>query len=324
MTRTSQVAGATLLLASALVVTLTGASYPAALSQKQAVQTVVHYGKTDIKASATYNIGLQNAVEEGIEARQDDSNFSLLSRAAAAAITAGATPSAANITVYLTGSSKTPAEFLATIPEPAANGSNPSPAYTWYGVFRKDSKKTAWRLAFGAAILATNLPGSVTMTGGKAQIQSAAPHSGVVALVKYLTTGQGNVAPSPNADSWYATDQQLVSSYANSGIAVGLKFTVDRSPVTSIAVSGGSLEFGGIDEVSTERASSGVQCVAASPSNTSEYLTLVPAGIQYQQIQVDTLIQVSLFVPSNQSQPVQLLSLQAQLMSANTPPCPAT
>ncbi|MGC1184686.1 MAG: hypothetical protein WBA31_05975 [Candidatus Dormiibacterota bacterium] len=324
MTRTSQVLGATLLLASLLVITLTGASYPAALSQKQAVQTVVHYGKTDNKASATYNIGLQNAVEEGIEARQDDSNFSLLSQAQAAAITAGTTPSTANLRVYLTGSSKTPAEFLATIPELATSGTDPSPAYTWYGVFRKDSKKAAWRLDFGAAILATNLPGSVTMTSGKAQIHSAAPNSGLVALVKYLTTGQGNVAPSPNANSWYATDQQVASSDANSGIAVGLKFTVDRSPVTSIEVSGGSLEFGGIDEMSTERALSSVQCVAANPSNTSEYLTLVPAGIQYQQIQVDTLIQVSLFVPANLSQPVQLLSLQAQLMSANTPPCPAS
>ncbi len=304
--------------------TLTGASYPAALSQKQATQTVIHYSKAEIKASATYDIGLQNELEEGVEARQDDSNFSLLSRAAAAAITAGAAPSAASIAVYVTGSGKTPAEFLATIPEEATTGSNPTPAYTLYGVFRKDSKKTAWRLDFGAAILDTNLPGAVTMTNGKAQIQSAAPKSGVVALVKYLTTGQGDVAASPNANSFYATDQQAISSFADNGISVGLRLTVDRNPVTSIAVSGGSLEFAGIDEVSTERASSGLQCVTASPSNTAEYSTLVPFGIQYEQIEVDSLIQVALFVPSNGSQPVKLLSLQTQLMSADTPPCPAT
>lgn len=49
--------------------------------------------------------------------------------------------------------------------------------------------------------------------------------------------------------------------------------------------------------------------------------TLVPTGIQDQEITVDTLNQVTIFVPTNSSQPLQLLAYDPQLMTADTPAC---
>jgi hypothetical protein len=322
MTKTPRVAAAGLLLAGALVLSLTAATFPLALSQKQAVQVVLRDGRIDAQASNNYDTGRQNSVEQGVEARQDDANFSLLSQEGTPSNSSGsAAPKAKDVSAYLTGTTKTPAEFLATINEPATNGANPVPAYTWYGVYRKNSQKEPWRLQYGEAILASLPAPGVSMTAGQAQIQSHGSDSAVAALAKYLNTGQGNISPTTDASSWYSTDQQETSTYAGSGIAVGFKFSVDRSPVTSVAVSGGTLEFGGIDEVTTQAAASGVQCVLANSNNSAEYLTLVPAGIQYQEITVDTLNQVAIFVPTGSGQPLQLLSFDPQLMSADTPAC---
>ncbi|MGC2190715.1 MAG: hypothetical protein WA751_00055 [Candidatus Dormiibacterota bacterium] len=322
MTRTPRIAALGLLLGGALVLSLTAATFPLALSQKQAVQVVLQDSRTDTQASSNYDIGKQNSVEQGIEARQDDANFSLLSQEGAASLSSGsAAPKAKDVSVYLTGSTKTPAEFLATINEPATTGANPVPAYTWYGVYRKNSQKEPWRLQYGQAILASLPAPGVTVTAGRAQIQSHGSDSAVAALVRYLNTGQGNISPTTDATSWYSSDQQETSAYAGSGIAVGFKFSTDPSPVTSVAVSGGTLEFGGIDEVTTQKAGSGEQCVEANSNNSAEYLTLVPAGIQYQEITVATLSQVAIFVPTGGGQPLQLLSLDSQVMTADTPAC---
>ncbi|HEY6538501.1 MAG TPA: hypothetical protein VI138_05600 [Candidatus Dormibacteraeota bacterium] len=307
--------GLSLLLGSALVLTLSGAGSPLVLSQKQALSVVRQYSKVEYKASSTFSTGLQNTVEEGIEAEQDDSNFSLLTEAG----TAPSNPSSpvavnsSTVTIYLGTSTKAPAEFLVLM-------DGPDDSYTWYGIFRKDSKKAPWRVEAGDGVPPGTTTASLTPTAGPVAVKVNAAGSELPLLVHYLSTGKGNVAPSPNASDWYTTDQQTVAADAQGGVNLAVKYSADKSPVSLVKVSGGTLELGGLDEVSTETAGSG-QCVYATNGNTSEYLTLVPTGIQYQEIQVRTLVQVMLFVPNNSSQPVQLLSYYAQLMSASTPAC---
>lgn len=54
------------------------ASFPVALTQKQAVQVVLDYYKENNQANSTLSTALQNQDEEGISAEMDNANYKLL------------------------------------------------------------------------------------------------------------------------------------------------------------------------------------------------------------------------------------------------------
>ncbi|HVB53803.1 MAG TPA: hypothetical protein VNF24_06380 [Candidatus Acidoferrales bacterium] len=292
----------------------TASSFPAALSQKQAVQVVLQYYKENNQANSTLSVALQDKDEEGISAKMDDANYHLLGLEGTTSIPAF-TALRQNISVYLTNATKAPAEFLALVKFPAVTGANPVAAYADYLVFRKDTGKAPWRVLYDIGVTSTTSVPATTSVKGRTSNYAFA------AIVNYWKNGRGKVAPGPYTSGLYTSTQQGIATDASHGITDTLAFTVDSSPVTSAAVRGGTLEFGGIDSVTTETATTG-SCVSSSPTDFAEYLAIFPSGVKYGQTVDHRLVQVVIFVPSNRDQDIHLLGYYSQLLGGSGTACP--
>jgi hypothetical protein len=305
---------------------ITLASFPTALTKKQAVQVVLQYSRENDLANKKLSVDLQNKDEEGIQARMDDAAYNILSLEGKTNDgTSSYLPKTKNISVYVTGATKAPAELLAAIKYPAATKPTAYPAGTSYYLFRKDSRAAPWRLVYGDTSVSSKTKViTVQQNSGLASVKANASNSAIGTIAKYLSSGVGNVAPGTYTSADYSSQTKAISQAKSDGVDLSYLFSAEKSSVVSVAVKGGLLEFGTIANVETTTPADANRCVSSNASDDAAYLTLVPSGIDYSQIVLHQLVQVTLFVPSNKHEPIHLLTDYEQMMSASAPACEAS
>lgn len=299
------------------------ASFPVALTQKQAVQVVLDYYKENNQANSTLSTALQNQDEEGISAEMDNANYKLLGLEGKTSIPAFAALRQ-NISVYLSDATKSPAEFLAVVKFPATTGANPVAAYTAYLAFRKDTEEAPWRLLYEPSVASTlSVPG-VKVIGGHAAIDSRASLAPTKEIGAYWSTGVNQaVVSGPDTSELYSADQSAISSWASNGITLGMTYGTTTNPATSIGVKDGILEFGVISNTQTEVPVTEGDCFTAVTQTNTELNALLPPGTSYNQVTIKSLIQVLIFAQSGKHLKLRVLSYDDQLMSASGTGCPS-
>jgi hypothetical protein len=295
------------------------ASFPTSLSQKQAVQVVLQYLRQNNRANSALSDSLQDEDEEGISAKMDNANYHILSLEGKTTAGTGPLPKADQITTYVTGTTRPPAEFLTVIKVPAVTHPQPEPAYTSLFLFRKDSRSKPWRVLYEQQFSGKAKIPMPTLPGGHADIQSHLSTKAISAYAQYLSRGVGDLAAGTYTSTEYRSQERAIAKAAGSSVAETFEFRADPSPVTSIAVSGGTLEFAGVDEVDTAAPAAGGCGISTAAGDSAGYRALVPAGIDYAKIVLNSLGQATLFIPAGKHSRIRVLDAYFQWMTAIAP-----
>ncbi|MGC2193018.1 MAG: hypothetical protein WA751_11880 [Candidatus Dormiibacterota bacterium] len=295
------------------------ASFPTSLSQKAAEQVVLQYLRENNQANSALSVSLQDEDEEGISARMDNANYHLLSLEGETTAGTGPLPRADQITTYVTDATRPPAEFLAVIKMPAVTHPQPEPAYTSLFLFRKDSRSKPWRVLYEQQFSAKAKIPMPTLHGGHADIQSRLSTTAITAYARYLSRGVGNLATGTYTSTAYRGQERAIAKAAGDSVVEAFAYRTDPSPVTSISVRGGTLEFAGVDEVDTATPAAGGCGIAATAGDSAAYRALVPTGTDYAKIVLNSVGQATLLIPAGKHPRIHVLDAYFQWMSALTP-----
>ncbi|HUY10473.1 MAG TPA: hypothetical protein VMW80_13705 [Candidatus Dormibacteraeota bacterium] len=302
-----------------LVLLLSAAGTTTRLTSSQATKVVVQYYKSNQQANSSLDSSLLNTLEEGISATMDDHTYSLLTKAGATSETSPPIPTDGDVSISLSGASHPPAEFLAQIKWPAVAGATPVAAQTQYLVLRKDSQSKPWRVLYepfiekGAVLPGLSAKNAVTKSGG-----SNAEFSD---WAKYLGGAKERFAPGQLTSKYLATTKQETATALSGGVGYSVSYAVDSTPVTTVSVRGGTLEFGSIDEHDESQPTQSGNCIQTATSENNQLLALAPAGVSYASVTAQYLYQAVIFVPQDHHKLPQVLGWTTQLMTVSAPAC---
>ncbi|HVC22764.1 MAG TPA: hypothetical protein VNH82_04985 [Candidatus Dormibacteraeota bacterium] len=296
---------------------LSGAGSSTALNTGQATKVVIQFYKSNLKANDNLSSNLLNKLEEGVSATMDDRGYTLLAKAGETTESAPPIPSKSEISLALSPSQ--PTSFLALIKFPARTGTTPTAATTEYLVFRKDRKSIPWRVLYEPAVeTSLTLP---RLSAKSPAIKSGASTSEFVDLAKYYNGVTERFASGPLTSQWLAAGQQDIATALSNGINFSVTYKVAASPITTVAVNKGALEFGTLSEANQSIPTPSGTCMETSSGDSNEVLALAPSGTPYSSVAASYLLQAVIFVPQNRRQLPQVLGADQQLMSVSAPAC---
>lgn len=317
MQRSRRRAVATVSAGLGLLLLLSAADSPTPLSAGQATKVVVQFYRSNLKANDSLDTALLNTLEEGVSATMDDRGYALLAEAGETSESAPPIPTKSEVSVSI--SSSQASDFLALIKWPAVTGATPRPAATEYLLFRKDSKSKPWRVLYeSGAAAGIALP---RLSANSAAIRRAGSASEFADLAKYYNGGDERFAAGPLSSKSVALTKQNIATALSNGITYTNSYTVASSPITTVAASSGTLEFGTLAETDESVPSQTGNCTDTNSTDNNEMLALAPSGVPYASVTANYLLQVVIFVPENHHQLPQVLGDSLQIMSVSAPAC---
>ncbi|MGH7705593.1 MAG: hypothetical protein ACRENY_06970 [Candidatus Dormibacteria bacterium] len=288
-------------------------------SSARATQQVISFFQTNQTANQSLNGTLLGTVESGISAAMDVRNYQLLAGLGEHSEAYAAIPGKAQIAVSL-ASGGTPSTFLALVKWPATST---APAWRNYLLFHRTSKSGPWRVLYEPAISA----GVVTphLLRGAAKIRFGTGKSEFARYAKYLSGTSGEpFAKGPLTSQLVAQNNAAEAQSQQAGINSSESAKAGSSPVVTVAVKGGTLEFGSILTTYTLTSVNGCVSTAAAADASvqqQEVIELAPAGVNYQFLHDNDAWQVAIFVPSRRHKQAQVVANDGQLMTVSDPSC---